>query len=385
MEFNLLIIITPNIEFKGWDYLMHLKMGKILLLTAIIPFLLIIHVHAHDASYGFSNWKIEKNKIETSISIDTLSIIELGNIDENKDAMLTEEEIKDNSSIIMSYVAEKLEVKVNNNKLLSPVLVDINIPDFTIVKIDLLYESIEEIEQIDITYMLFYEKSNSNHTNIATIYTTSEQPIEHVFNTKEPTWQGDRFTSGSFIYIIKQFIILGVEHILIGYDHILFLLALIVIGMKNREVIRVITAFTIAHSITLILAATEVIYLNSRFVESIIALSICYVALENIFVEKIKYRWLTAFVFGLIHGFGFAGVLTEIGIPSSNFISALLAFNLGVEFGQIILFILIMPILYILHKYFTKKKTKIAISIIVFLFGLFWLLERVLDLSFMPL
>ena len=364
---------------------MYSAIKRILLFTAIIPFLMLQNASAHDASYGYSTWTIQEREITASISIDTLSIIELGEVDQNQDGTLTEEELRAGSSTIMPYLEERLEVSVNEGESLKPELESMAIPDFTVAQIHLTFKSSEQIDGVKIHYQLFFDKSNNNHTNIATIYTTGEKPVEHVFKASEPVWSGDISSAGSFVSTVIQFIILGVEHILVGYDHILFLIALIVIGLKFREVIKVVTAFTIAHSITLILAALEIISLNSRFVESVIALSICYVAAENIIRKEVNYRWVVAFAFGLIHGFGFAGVLQEIGIPSSNFVAALLAFNVGVEIGQILLFLLIMPILYAIHKVVSVEKTKIAISAIVFIFGLLWFAERALNLAIMPL
>ena len=141
---------------------------------------------------------------------------------------------------------------------------------------------------------------------------------------------------------IAGFILLGIEHILTGYDHIAFLIGLIVIGLTTREVLKIITAFTIAHSITLLLAALQVISLNPRFVESVIALSICYIALENLFRKEVKYRWLITFCFGLIHGFGFASALQELIVGKANLVLSVVSFNFGVETGQLMIFFVLM-------------------------------------------
>ena len=134
-------------------------------------------------------------------------------------------------------------------------------------------------------------------------------------------------SQGTSVWVsIGDFIILGIKHILTGYDHILFLLALIVIGLSLKDVLKIISAFTVAHSITLFLAALNIIRLNSRFVESVIALSICYIAIENLFRKKADQRWLIAFGFGLIHGFGFASILQELTISRNNLLPSVLSF-----------------------------------------------------------
>jgi hydrogenase/urease accessory protein HupE len=180
---------------------------------------------------------------------------------------------------------------------------------------------------------------------------------------------------------IGEFLVLGIEHILTGYDHIAFLLALIVIGLSIGEVLKIITAFTIAHSITLLLAALEIVRLNSRFVESVIAFSICYVALENLFKKQVNYRWRIAFGFGLVHGFGFASALQELIVGKSNLLVSVLSFNMGVEIGQLMLFFVLLPILYLVKKQFGFKIITAGTSAAIFLIGFAWLLERVFTLK----
>lgn len=178
-----------------------------------------------------------------------------------------------------------------------------------------------------------------------------------------------------------QFVPLGVEHILTGYDHIAFLLAIIVIELSIKEILKIITAFTVAHSITLLLAALNVVRLNSRFVESVIALSICYVALDNIFRRQVSYRWLITFGFGLIHGFGFASSLKDLLVGKTNLLFSVLCFNMGVEIGQLILFFTMLPVLYILKKRIGFRIVTVSTSVGVFVTGFAWLIERVFHLK----
>ena len=135
---------------------------------------------------------------------------------------------------------------------------------------------------------------------------------------------------------MTSFFALGIEHILTGYDHLLFLFALMIGGGSAWSLVKIVTAFTLAHSVTLTAAALDLIVLPGRIVESAIALSIAYVALENLFLlERLtSKRWLVALVFGLVHGFGFSAVLKELGLPPDGLAWSLLLFNLGVEAGQ---------------------------------------------------
>jgi len=180
---------------------------------------------------------------------------------------------------------------------------------------------------------------------------------------------------------VGSFLLLGIEHILTGYDHIAFLVGLIVIGLSIREVLKIITAFTIAHSITLLLAALQVINLNSRLVESVIAISICYIALENLFRKEVKYRWIITFCFGLVHGFGFASALQELIVGKSNLLVSVLSFNLGVEAGQLMIFFLLLPLLYLLRQKMEPRRVTAAVSLVIFMLGFTWLIERLFDLN----
>jgi hydrogenase/urease accessory protein HupE len=173
-----------------------------------------------------------------------------------------------------------------------------------------------------------------------------------------------------------KFVLLGVEHILTGYDHIAFLLAVIVIGLSLREVLKIITAFTLAHSITLLLAALELVRVNSRLVEAVIAASICYVALENLFLRKAAHRWMLTFGFGLIHGFGFASALRGLIVGRPNLLVSVVSFNVGVELGQVIIFLVLLPVLRLLASWVESRRVTIGASLAILALGLAWLAER---------
>lgn len=176
------------------------------------------------------------------------------------------------------------------------------------------------------------------------------------------------------------FLLLGIEHILTGFDHLAFLLALLLAGSRLREALKIITSFTIAHSITLALATLNWVNLPANIVEPLIAVSIIYVGIENLFRREIKGRWLLTFAFGLIHGFGFAGVLRELGIGADgNVVMPLLTFNLGVELGQIGIAALVLPLIWKLRQQpaFVPRYVP-ACSLLVALAGGYWLLQRTL-------
>ena len=185
--------------------------------------------------------------------------------------------------------------------------------------------------------------------------------------------------------VIKTYLVLGIEHILLGIDHLLFVLALLLITKGFGKLIKTITAFTIAHSITLSLAALGFIGLPGAPVEAVIALSIMFLAIELVHYYKgrkgltVKYPWVVAFTFGLLHGFGFAGALVDLGLPQVDIPWALLFFNVGVELGQIAFVIVAVGFIWLLNRIKTKwiegvnKIPPYAIGSI----AAFWLIERI--------
>lgn len=195
-----------------------------------------------------------------------------------------------------------------------------------------------------------------------------------------------------------DYLVEGVWHIWIGFDHILFLLSLLlpsvlVVRMKRwhgvaslrdatREVLWVVTSFTVAHSVTLSLAALELVSLPSRWVESAIALSVVLAAANNLWPIVERRRWLVAFGFGLIHGFGFASVLAELGLPTDALVLSLLGFNVGVELGQMAIVAVFLPLAYALRntRFYLRGVFTVG-SWLTMLVALVWLAERVFDLK----
>ena len=190
-----------------------------------------------------------------------------------------------------------------------------------------------------------------------------------------------RLNAMSWFKKIYIFIKAGFEHIIPqGLDHILFVLGLFFSSLKFRSLIIQVTAFTLAHSITLALAAVGVVKLQLSLVEPLIFLSIVWVAIENtIFKQTTKWRPLVIFGFGLLHGLGFAALLTQYGLPKDNFISLLLAFNVGVELGQLaVLIMTFILVSAIFRKSQNKNQLKIPASIIIGLVGLYWFIDSLI-------
>lgn len=193
----------------------------------------------------------------------------------------------------------------------------------------------------------------------------------------------------------------GIEHIWKGYDHILFLISLllpaVVVRTRDRwlpvatfraafmDVFKIVTAFTVAHSITLTLATLGVVALPSRITESAIAISIVVAALNNLYPVVAGRRWTVAFGFGLLHGFGFASVLQDLGLPRDALAVALVGFNLGVEVGQLTIVTVFLPLAFWLRDtLFYRKTVLVGGSSAIVVLAALWFVERAFDVKFMP-
>lgn len=182
--------------------------------------------------------------------------------------------------------------------------------------------------------------------------------------------------------IVGQYLNLGFTHIIpLGLDHILFVISLFLLGNKLSNIIWQATAFTIAHSITLGLAMYGYIKPLPEIIEPIIALSIFFVAIENIIVKEINpSRIVIVFLFGLVHGMGFANVLVDLGLPQKDYLLGLFSFNLGVEFGQLVIILMCWLIIgkWFYQKKWYRQRIIVPISCIIAIISLYWIYERMI-------
>ncbi len=192
--------------------------------------------------------------------------------------------------------------------------------------------------------------------------------------------------SASSLQIISTYTWLGITHILMGVDHLLFVFALLLIVNGKRRLLWTITAFTLAHSLTLAGATLGFVNVPQQPVEAVIALSILFLAIEIVHNKQgrkgaaARWPWLVAFVFGLLHGFGFAGALAEVGLPEQAIPLALVFFNVGVELGQLLFVATVLSLGYLLHKLKQPKLLNWAESVAIYSIGglsSFWVFERV--------
>ena len=191
---------------------------------------------------------------------------------------------------------------------------------------------------------------------------------------------GSQNTGFTTTQVISDYLVIGFEHIVPkGLDHILFVIGIFLLSIRLKTLLLQITAFTIAHTITLGLSIYGVISVSPGVVEPLIALSIAYVGLENCFSSKLQpWRVALVFCFGLLHGLGFAGVLSEIGLPRSEFMTALISFNIGVEFGQLaVIGVCLLLLGWCRSRSWYRNYVAIPLSALIFVIGLYWTWERI--------
>lgn len=227
----------------------------------------------------------------------------------------------------------------------------------------------------------FLDRFDFTHRHIAEIVSGSRVeervavPANRVIDVDVQATEGAPPPESSvFVPLFKM----GIFHILTGYDHLMFLFGLVLVGGRKRALVALVTAFTVAHSISLALAVLHVFEPPAYIIEPAIALSIAYVGVENFFVKNAEHRWKITFPFGLIHGFGFAAALQEIALPHAQVPVALFAFNIGVETGQLAVLAVLLPLLHFARKsaWFRDKGVK-GLSLVVASAGMIWFVTRV--------
>ena len=384
----------------------------LLLITSLLLVTLALPAFAHNEKMAGSKWFFGKNSIVATIELAPSLLSEMKGIKEKPSyiAHCSDQQFqKVVADVIQPYISRKLTITVND-KVYPLQITKVDRTSGIIWEIWLYVKDVsfsKPVNAVTIDYQMFFDETDDTHINISYAYLSGAAPdfgqksaveegveplARNIFNANSHVWElpiegpASPHTAAQkpLWTTVGDFVVLGIKHILTGYVHIAFLLALIVIGLSFKEVIKIITAFTIAHSITLLLAALQVFSINSRFVEIVIAFSICYIAIENLFRREVQYRWLITFGFGLIHGFGFASSLQELIQGNTNLLPSVLSFNAGVEIGQIMIFLVALPILYLLKKRFESRMVCAGTSVAIFVTAFTWLIERVFDLKFLP-
>jgi len=218
------------------------------------------------------------------------------------------------------------------------------------------------------------------HQTFVNVYDGSGLAAQTILDRDHQTFDYFSGTRQGTLAVVRKFVVAGIHHILIGPDHLLFLVGLLLLGGSMRRLALVVTAFTLAHSLTLSLAALNLVSPPARVIEPAIALSIVYVGADNLLAKEGRdVRAWIAFAFGFVHGFGFANVLREMDLPPRALGWSLFSFNLGVEFGQLAVVIVVASALAALRSRGAQTSRQLVLvgSLVVIAAGTFWFVQRV--------
>ena len=362
-------------------------------------------VYAHKPSDSYLTVDIHGTRIEGQWDIAIRDLEYTIGLDENGDGAISWGELQTHHADVAAYAIARL--KLYSDGVSCPIrikqhLVD-NHSDGAYAVMRFVADCAIKPHALTVDYNLFFDIDPQhrglmrlNYPNEAAAVTQSAI-LSAVFS---PGQSSQKFNLNS-TDPLRQFLDyaeMGIWHISIGFDHILFLLALLLPSVLRREegqwqavthlrtalwdVFKIVTAFTLAHSITLSLATLQVISLPTRWVESAIAISIVLAALNNIYPLFQRQRWIVALIFGLIHGMGFASALLDLGLTENSLWLALIAFNVGVEAGQMAIVIVFVPFAYWICRSFFYRRLMLSMgSLLIAALGFFWFLERSLDMK----
>jgi hydrogenase/urease accessory protein HupE len=352
---------------------------NILLLFIITITLSPINASAHtDNSEGYSNITLDRDKLNVALYMDYFELGRL--IDFEVQPGSSRDQLKlameDQQDTVSDYLATHFELFMDGVKsegmIKATEVVKRTNRDYA--KIMLEFPRPAKEKSIQIQYSVFFDDNDPMHRNIAT-YNLDKEKGQFVFHGGERELQIGKET---IIGQIIRFIQLGFHHIMIGYDHILFVIALVLGTRRFSDILKIITVFTLAHSITLGLTALKLINLPSEIIEPLIALSIAFVALEHFFGFSTKLRFAVVFGFGLIHGVGFAGALQLSNDVTWRSLLSILSFNVGVEVGQALIIMLLFPILLYIRRFKWSTVVYGTATAGIFGMGLIWYFERFL-------
>jgi hypothetical protein len=360
-------------------------------LTGLLCFSSVALAHSPDTSY--CRIGIGQHEIEFKFTFDLATLQRITNLDANGDQKLSREELIAAAPKLQSFLRQHVYLDLNRREAEFAVAdpptwpddAGAGIPksDFNQRLISFTFRNpvLTAPEDVTITFD-FFEQLSAAHTVLgAFVWNGHEEEV--IFTRFEPDYLYDTGYTAPVTAQLTQYFRLGVKHIFLGYDHLAFLIALLFVK-RFMDLFKIITAFTLAHTLTLALAVLQVVKLRPQLVEVGIAVTIMYVAAENLWVRDTGYRWMLTFGFGLVHGFSFATVLRELGLPSGGLARSLVSFNVGVEAGQILIISLLWPLLWWINRRAWSRKFRFGASIAIFVLGAAWFTERVFAVKFLP-
>jgi len=349
-------------------------------------------VWAHNPDTSYVRVQLTDTRVSLRLTCDLFTLAMITNLDADGDGRITPAELQRAAPVLQQFFRDHVRLEVNGHpgdlgEAGDPVWPTgmgdaIEADDWhsvgALIHFPFTRNVIETPTSVALTFDLF-DALGAQHTVLGT-FEYHGQPLEVSFTQAEPDYLYETGYVPTLAARLWVFLQLGLKHIFLGYDHLCFLLALIVVS-RFREMIKIVTAFTIAHTLTLILTATQVVTLPTRLVEAGIALTIVYVALENLWLKSSNHRWRLAFFFGLVHGFGFANLLRQLGLPPAGMIRSLLSFNVGVELAQLGIVLALLPFSVWLAQWHYGVRVKYAVSIAIVLLGLGWFSARAFNLQ----
>lgn len=279
---------------------------------------------------------------------------------------------------IHALLADRLQITADGKPLKPEWGMPEAVPDRQAVRVVLHFPGVSVPKRLGIAANMF--PYDPMHQTFLNIYEDGRVTWQMILNRFQPRVERVTGTRQGPLGVIARFVPEGINHILIGPDHLLFLIGLLLLGGSVRRLLLVVTSFTVAHSITLTLAALDIFTPPARIIEPAIALSIIYVGFDNLLVKEGRdVRAWIAFAFGFIHGFGFANVLKEMDLPRNALGWSLFSFNFGVEIGQMAVVIVVATVLAAVRARSEQAGRQVAFagSILVILAGAFWFVQRV--------
>jgi HupE / UreJ protein len=346
-------------------------LGLLIVLTLALP------SQAHWADLAVADIQIGARDVNINLTVPTGL---LAQFDDDKNNQLSEIEITSHQQDLQQFLNQKIRLTAAGQKsetLIIQSTVAKNLPSNLIATPDthsnllLKYHWIQPIEQLQMHYELFVPGVN---TARCLAQVSRVDRVDNLVFT--PSVNNAALIDAPIQQQISSFIGLGIEHIWTGYDHILFLISLLMLGGSLRSLLKVVTAFSLSHSVTLFLAALNIISIPSRWVEIAIALSIAYIASANLWHKQPQARWQLAFGFGLIHGLGFSSALQELDLPRTNLVTSLASFSLGIELGQFAIVLAVYLGLFYLRKLPWDLTIRRLISAGVLVMSAIWVWER---------
>jgi len=335
-----------------------------------------------DLNFGTNGLQAEMTFAGVDLTLALAHLETVSPSDANQDGKLTQDELASGLDRLRKFAADCLSVEFDGQTV-SPGPARFALDDKDNFRAEMIYPG-PRPGQLRVRATLF-KHLPPDHLHFLAVHETDGKtlgnkmlkPTDDFLEIKLPTGSAE---PARRISTFTDFLKLGVEHIWTGYDHLMFLLALLLVCGTFKSAIQVVTFFTVAHSFTLAFATLNLVWVSGRVVEPAIAASIVYVGVENFArSEGPKGRWLITFLFGLVHGFGFATVLRDLGVASSTtgVTVPLVAFNLGVEVGQIVIAGIMLPLIWQLRKWEPFRRRGVpACSAIVAVVGGYWLIQR---------